>query len=215
MVPGLPWKYGETLRDGEEFRSRRIEGRCTPHPGSFPGRAPATSSYDRESGDHPVIVFSGDTLFVGDVGRTDFLGLDKTAMMSGNSTIALLGNCSPLGTGWWSCPPTGYGSVCGGTIREREISTIGAERAMNPMLGLTRDEFIERKVGEKHETPPYFSVMKRYNLEGRRSRCTCLCLPHSPPLGSGRRRPAAFPSSTREPLRLEGRTSMAGPPPRP
>jgi hydroxyacylglutathione hydrolase len=34
------------------------------------------------------------------------------------------------------------------------------------MLKLTRDEFVTRKVGEKHETPPYFSVMERYNLEG-------------------------------------------------
>jgi hypothetical protein len=33
------------------------------------------------------------------------------------------------------------------------------------MLKLTRDEFVKRKVGEKHEMPPYFNVMERYNLE--------------------------------------------------
>jgi hydroxyacylglutathione hydrolase len=110
------------------------------------------------------MVFTGDTLFVGDVGRTDFLGHDKTAMMAGKLYDSLQLKLLTLGDGVVVLPAHGYGSVCGGTIGEREISTIGAERAMNPMLKLSRDEFVTRKVGEKHETPPYFSVMERYNL---------------------------------------------------
>ena len=86
--------------------------------------------------------------------------------MAGKLYDSLQEKVLSLGDGVVVLPAHGYGSVCGGTIREREISTIGAERAMNPMLGLTRDEFVERKVGEKHETSPYFSVMERYNLEG-------------------------------------------------
>ena len=163
--PGIPWKYGETLTDGEEFRIGALKVVALHTPGHSPDST-CYVLYDRESGEHPVMVFCGDTLFVGDVGRTDFLGERYTAMMSGKLYDSLQDKLLPLGDGVVVLPAHGYGSVCGGTIREREISTIGAERAMNPMLGLTRDEFIERKVGEKHETPPYFSVMERYNLEG-------------------------------------------------
>jgi hydroxyacylglutathione hydrolase len=163
--PGLPWKYGETLRDGEEFKVGALKVVALHTPGHSPDST-CYVLYDRESGDHPVMVFTGDTLFVGDVGRTDFSGDGYTAMMSGKIYDSLQEKLLALGDGVVVLPAHGFGSVCGGTIREREISTIGAERAMNPMLGLTREEFIERKVGEKHETPPYFSVVERYNLEG-------------------------------------------------
>jgi len=163
--PGLNWAYGETLRDGEEFRIGALKLVALHTPGHSPDST-CYVLYDRESGDRPVMVFTGDTLFVGDVGRTDFLGPDKTPLMSRNLYDSLHGKLLTLGDGVVVLPAHGYGSVCGGTIGEREISTIGAERAMNPMLKLTRDEFVTRKVGEKHETPPYFSVMERYNLGG-------------------------------------------------
>jgi len=163
--PGLPWKYGETLRDGEEFKVGALKVVALHTPGHSPDST-CYVLYDRESGDRPVMVFTGDTLFVGDVGRTDFLGQGYTAMMAGKLHDSLQGKLLTLGDGVVVLPAHGYGSVCGGTISEREISTIGAERAMNPMLKLTRNEFVERKVGEKHETPPYFAVMERYNLEG-------------------------------------------------
>jgi hydroxyacylglutathione hydrolase len=163
--PGLPWKYGETLRDGEEWRVGVLRVVALYTPGHSPDST-CYAIYDSESGDKPVIVFTGDTLFVGDVGRTDFLGPENTAMMSGKLYDGLHGKLLPLGDGVVVLPGHGFGSVCGGSISEREISTIGAERAMNPMLGLTREKFIERKVGERHETAPYFKVMEAYNLEG-------------------------------------------------
>jgi hydroxyacylglutathione hydrolase len=162
---GLPWKYGETLRDGEEFKIGLLRVTALHTPGHSPDSTCYTL-YDSESGDKPVLVFTGDTLFVGDVGRTDFLGAENTAMMSGKLYDGLHGKLLPLGDGVVVLPGHGYGSVCGGTIGEREISTIGAERAMNPMLRLSREHFIARKVGERHETSPYFKVMERYNLEG-------------------------------------------------
>ena len=48
------------------------------------------------------------------------------------------------------------------------ISTIGYERAANPMLGLTREEFIERKKKENIPLPPYFARMANHNLNGPR-----------------------------------------------
>jgi hydroxyacylglutathione hydrolase len=162
---GLPWKYGETLRDGEEFKIGQLKIAALHTPGHSPDST-CYALYDSESGDKPVLVFTGDTLFVGDVGRTDFLGPENTAMMSGKLYDGLHGKLLPLGDGVVVLPGHGFGSVCGGTIGEREISTIGAERAMNPMLCLTKEQFVERKVEERHETSPYFKVMERYNLEG-------------------------------------------------
>jgi hydroxyacylglutathione hydrolase len=160
--PGLPWKYGETLQDGEEFKVGLLKVVALHTPGHSPDST-CYALYDAESGDKPVLVFTGDTLFIGDVGRTDFLGPENTAMMCGKLYDGLL---LSLGDGVVVFPGHGYGSVCGGNISEREISTLGAERTMNPMLKLTRKEFIERKAAERHETSPYFKVMERYNLEG-------------------------------------------------
>jgi hydroxyacylglutathione hydrolase len=163
--PGLPWNYGRVNREGEEFKIGLLKIVALHTPGHSLDST-CYALYDTMSGDKPVMVFTGDTLFVGDVGRTDFLGAENTSMMAGKLYEGLHEKLLPLGDGVVVSPAHGFGSVCGGTISEREISTIGAERAMNPMLRLTRDEFVKRKVGEKHETSPYFKVMERYNLEG-------------------------------------------------
>jgi hydroxyacylglutathione hydrolase len=162
---GLDWVYGETLRDGEAFTIGLLKVVALHTPGHSPDST-CYSLYDVESGDEPIIVFTGDTLFVGDVGRTDFLGPENTAMMSGKLYDGIHDKLLSLGDGVVVYPAHGFGSVCGGAIKEREISTIGAERMMNPLLRLTRKEFIEHKVAERHEKSPYFKTMEKYNLEG-------------------------------------------------
>ena len=163
--PGLQWQYGRTIHDGEEH----LVGLLKVVDLHTPGHSLESTCYvlyDTESGNKPVLVFTGDTLFVGDLGRTDFLGKENTIRMAGMLYDGLHDKLFPLGDGVIVYPGHGFGSVCGGTISEREISTIGAERMMNPTLRLSREEFVKRKVEEKHETPPYFKVMEKYNLEG-------------------------------------------------
>jgi hydroxyacylglutathione hydrolase len=163
--PGLQWMYGHTIHDGEEIRIGLLKVVAL----HIPGHSLDSTCYvlyDTESGKSPVIVFTGDTLFVGDVGRTDFLGHEYTKRMAEMLYNGLHNKLLPLGDGVVIYPGHGFGSVCGGTINEREISTIGAERSMNPMLRLSREEFVKQKVEEKHETPPYFKAMEKYNLEG-------------------------------------------------
>ena len=163
--PGLDWGYGKTIEDAKEFSlgSLKIKALHTP------GHSPESTSYvlsDSDSGDQAVIVFTGDTLFVGDVGRTDFLGPKMTPVMSQKLYESITSKLLALGDGVIVCPAHGAGSVCGGKIREREISTIGIEKATNPMLRLSRDKFVAYKVAEKHQTPPYFKKMEEYNLTG-------------------------------------------------
>lgn len=163
--PGLPWRYGHVNREDEEFKIGQLKIVALHTPGHSPDST-CYALYDMESGDKPVMVFTGDTLFVGDVGRTDFLGAENTSMMARRLYDGLHEKLLPLGDGVVVYPGHGFGSVCGGTISEREISTIGAEKRMNRMLRLTREEFVRQKVAERHETSPYFKVMEKYNLEG-------------------------------------------------
>ncbi|MEA3281741.1 MAG: MBL fold metallo-hydrolase, partial [Euryarchaeota archaeon] len=165
--PDLAWGHGSTLHDGEAFRigSLKITALHTP------GHTDESMSYtlaDLSSGEDGVMVmvFTGDALFVGDVGRTDFYGPDEAERLAGALHDSIFKKILPLGDGVILCPAHGAGSVCGGSISERDYSTIGIERASNPMLQLNRQEFTGHKTAEHHERPPYFRVMERYNLEG-------------------------------------------------
>jgi hydroxyacylglutathione hydrolase len=163
--PGLPWGFGKTIEDNQEIQIEllKIEALHTP------GHSPESTSYvlyDLESGGQPVIVFTGDTLFVGDVGRTDFLGEQMTPVMSEKLYDSITSKLLLLGDSVIVCPAHGAGSVCGGKISQREISTIGIEKKTNSKLNLSKEEFINQKTVENHQTPPYFKRMEEYNLNG-------------------------------------------------
>ena len=118
-----------------------------------------------DSGEEPVLVCTGDTLFVNDVGRTDFGGEQKRAW-SEDLYDSIFNKLLPLGDHVVICPAHGSGSVCGVRIADREVSTLGIERLMNPFLQMSKEEFIEYKVKEHHEYAPYFRKMEVYNVEG-------------------------------------------------
>lgn len=163
-----PWpefKYGKIITDGQEFKIGKlnITAICTP------GHTPGCVSYavtDLESGKETVLVCTGDALFVNDVGRTDFGGPDKRRASSANLYDSIFNKLLTLGDQVILCPAHGAGSVCGSNISLREWSTLGLERLMNPLLQLSREEFIEHKVNEHHEYAPYFRMMEKYNVEG-------------------------------------------------
>src|SRR5690606_29406465 len=110
-------------------------------------------------------VFTGDALFVGDVGRTAFYP-ERAEEVAGKlydslQKIVALGDQTNL------YPAHGAGSVCGNKMADRDFSTIGYERHNNPMLQFDRREaFIQAKLEEHHNQPPYFRVMERINLVG-------------------------------------------------
>ncbi len=159
----LDFGYGEPATENDTFdiggmRIRVIE---------TPGHSPESLSFVLypSSGEIPFAVFTGDALFYGNVGRTDLFGREKTAEYA-SILHDSLGKLLPLGDGTTLYPAHGAGSACGGTMSDIAISTIGYERATNPMLGLTREEFIERKKRENIPLPPYFARMADHNLNG-------------------------------------------------
>jgi len=112
------------------------------------------------------MVFTGDALFAGDVGRTDLAGEDLRREASEMLYASLHEKLLPLPDGVIVCPAHGAGSVCGGNISDREYTSIGFEKATNELLSLSKEEFVERKVNERLYEPPYFAMMRKLNREG-------------------------------------------------
>ena len=162
---GLKWGYGETVKDNQEFSLGSLKIRALYTPGHSP-ESTSFAFYDTETEDQAIMVFTGDLIFVGDVGRTDFLGSKMTPLMSEKMYDSIIKRLLPLGESVIMFPAHGSGSVCGGKIKEREISTLGIEKATNPMLKLSKEDFISYKIAEQHEMPPYFKKMEEYNLKG-------------------------------------------------
>jgi len=118
-----------------------------------------------ETGDTPLGVFTGDALFVNDVGRTDFYpGRDEE--VAGYLYDSLHEKLAPLGDQTVVYPAHGAGSVCGQGMASRDFTTIGYETAHNPALQHDRDGFIALKASEEHEKPPYFKRMEALNAGG-------------------------------------------------
>jgi len=164
--PGLPWKYGNTLADGQQFQIGKLRLTAI----HTPGHTDESMSYamaDLSSGEATVMVFTGDALFVGDIGRTDLYGPEEAPRLASNLYDSIFNRLLPLGDGVIVCPAHGAGSVCGVNIADRDESTLGIERVQNPVLRMkNKDDFIQYKVAERLERPPYFQQMEKYNLEG-------------------------------------------------
>jgi hydroxyacylglutathione hydrolase len=162
---GLPFEYGHTVSEGDAYDVGSLRLAVLSTPGHTMESISITAA-DLTEGDGPFAVFSGDALFVGDVGRTDFFP-GRSEEVAGMLYDSLFGKLLPLGDDVLVYPAHGAGSICGGRISAREFSTIGHERKHNRALQMTdRAEFIAFKVGENHYSPPYFRKMEEYNLKG-------------------------------------------------
>ncbi len=153
------------LADGETFEvgSLKIEALHTP------GHTPESMCYVVRSGDSPEQpwgVFTGDTLFFGDTGRSDLPDKERAEENAAKIYDAVHDRLAKLGDATLVLPAHGPGSVCGSGMAKRPLSTIGAERTYNKVFKHTRDEFAQRKGGERLPRPPYFRRMENLNLKG-------------------------------------------------
>lgn len=161
----MAFEYGESTQEGDIFDVGGLRLRILETPGHTMESISLALS-DRNYGDTPVGVFTGDALFVGDVGRTDFFP-DRAREVAGMLYDSIFDKLLPLGDQTIIYPAHGAGSVCGDSMASREFSTIGHERKHNPALQNTdRESFIDYKVAERHDQPAYFRLMEKYNKEG-------------------------------------------------
>lgn len=161
-----PFGYGNAVSEGEEFQLGSLLLRVvhTPgHTGESISLVLHDTAFSREA---PVAVFTGDALFVGDAGRTDFFP-GREEEMAGLLHDSIFGKLLPLGDGVILYPGHGQGSICGGNPAAREFSTLGYEREHNPALGVrSKEEFVARKTAERLFMPAYFERVHALNQEG-------------------------------------------------
>ncbi|HWQ19894.1 MAG TPA: MBL fold metallo-hydrolase [Methanotrichaceae archaeon] len=158
------YKYGKPVQEGQTWKIGRLSIKAVHTPGHTPGMM---NYLLHDSDGMPWIVFTGDTLFAGEVGRIDLLGMDKAPEMAGLIYDSIFDKLLPLGDEVLVCPAHGAGSVCGESIAERLWTTIGIERMHNPRLQYkSRDEFVAGLLKSQPERPPYFTRMETLNLEG-------------------------------------------------
>ncbi len=112
------------------------------------------------------MVFTGDTLFAGSVGRTDLYGKSTQTVQAEKLFFSLHEKLLPLGDHLLVYPAHGAGSVCGHGISGVEPTTLGYEKKTNPYLQLNKVEFIKKLTDEKLVVPRYFKKMEELNLNG-------------------------------------------------
>ncbi len=220
--PGLKWRYGSQLEDNQQFKLGNLLITAL----STPGHTDESMSYAiaLARGGVTLAVCSGDALFAGDVGRIDLYGPSEAKRFASTLYDSVFGRILPLGDSVILCPAHGAGSVCGTRIADRDHTTLGIEKKLNPFLRLGKEEFVERKLGEKPELPPYFNQMEVYNLEGAPLKKDVIAPPPLSPSEFGSFRDSgAIIIDTREPpafggahimgsysIWLEGLSSFAG-----
>jgi glyoxylase-like metal-dependent hydrolase (beta-lactamase superfamily II)/rhodanese-related sulfurtransferase len=164
--PGAETNYAvHNAQDGEEFKLGKLTIRVL----HTPGHTPESSCYllfDENKKEHAV--FTGDTLFVGDVGRPDLLDGKMTKEELASMMFDSLNNkLKPLADEVILYPAHGPGSSCGKNIGKETWSTIGEQKKKNyAMLITDRKEFIEAVTSGLAAPPQYFFKDAMINKRG-------------------------------------------------
>jgi hydroxyacylglutathione hydrolase len=158
-------------KDGEEFKV----GKLTFIVLHTPGHTMESSCYLlKDENGKPVALFSGDTLFIGDVGRPDLA--QKAAHMTQEELAGMLydslrSKIMPLPNDIIVYPAHGAGSACGKNMSKETSDTLGHQKVVNYALraDMTREEFIQEVTTGLTEPPQYFPLNVMLNKEGYES----------------------------------------------
>jgi glyoxylase-like metal-dependent hydrolase (beta-lactamase superfamily II) len=155
------------VRDGDEVRMGHVTLKFLETPGHTPESVSIVVT-DRARSDAPEAVLTGDTLFIGDVGRPDLLGARVSPEdLAGQLYDSLHEKLLKLPDGVKVFPAHGAGSLCGRNISSETSSTIGEQRRFNWALRpMPREEFIRLVTADLPEAPAYFSRDAALNREG-------------------------------------------------
>jgi len=161
----LPFKYGEhNLADGDTLNVGKVKIKALYTPGHT--NESLCYVFYLHGGAEASMVFSGDTLFAGSVGRTDLYGKPAQPAQAEKLYSSLHEKLLPLGDHVLVYPAHGAGSVCGHGISSQEQTTIGYERKTNPYLQLSKQDFMQKTAREELIVPRYFRKMEEHNLNG-------------------------------------------------
>ena len=174
---GADWRYrfpeltsAEQLKDNDSFKVGNIRVDVLHTPGHTPEHICFLIT-DTAAADQPIGIFSGDFVFVGDVGRPDLLekaaGVSGTMEAGARALYKSLQRFKTLPDYLQVWPGHGAGSACGKALGAVPQSTVGYEKLFNPALSLqSEQEFIDFILTGQPDPPKYFAVMKRLNRDG-------------------------------------------------
>jgi glyoxylase-like metal-dependent hydrolase (beta-lactamase superfamily II)/rhodanese-related sulfurtransferase len=156
-----PLMEGSTIRVGEATL------RILETPGHTPDGT-CGAVYSEKSPDLPQLLFTGDTLFVGSVGRPDLMGGSISAAALASMAYDTWNNkLSKLPDSVKIFPAHGAGSLCGAHLSDQPTSTLGEEKRSNPYVRHTnRADFIAAVLDGLPEAPPYFKHNAAMNQKG-------------------------------------------------
>lgn len=172
------WKYQnlegiphQLLKDGDEFSIGNLIFKVM----HTPGHTPESISFlltDRGGvADKPMGIFTGDFVFVGDIGRPDLLekaaGIQGTSLSGAKAMFKSLERFKALPDYMQLWPAHGAGSACGKALGAVPSSTVGYEKQFNWAMQFDDEQkFIDALLDGQPEPPYYFAVMKRVNKVG-------------------------------------------------
>ena len=155
------------IRDGMELSMGSVRLRFLETPGHTPESVSIVVT-DLAESPEPKAVLTGDTLFIGDVGRPDLLGAAMPASeLAGMLYDSLHEKLLALPDSVAVYPGHGAGSLCGKNISSETSSTIGQQRRFNYALRpMPREEFVAMMTADLPEAPAYFQRDVAFNRKG-------------------------------------------------
>jgi len=177
---GAPIIYGPTAnptfdaqiaKDGEEFKIGKVTIKVL----HTPGHTMESTTYllkDKDGKEHAI--FSGDTLFLGDVGRPDLAQKSNDItqeQLAGFLFDSLRTKIMPLADDVIVYPAHGAGSACGKNMMKETVDTLGNQKEVNYALraDMSKDEFIQEVTDGLQPPPAYFPLNVKMNREGYES----------------------------------------------
>jgi hydroxyacylglutathione hydrolase len=171
------WKYAYAdepnvilVREGDNWKVGNIRVDVLHTPGHTPEHISFMIT-DTAGADKPMGIFTGDFLFVGDVGRPDLLeeaagykGTKEAGARQQFQTVARFKSMPDYLQIW---PGHGAGSACGKALGAIPSTTLGYEKLFNPAFAFEReDDFVRWLLDGQPEAPKYFAQMKKINKLG-------------------------------------------------
>ena len=160
-----PVKYDRVpARDGERIRVGSLEIEMF----ETPGHSPDSLSFLVREGGHPELIFTGDLLFVNDVGRPDLRDADADPRALADKLYdSLFQKVLALPDGVKVYPAHGAGSLCGRALGSAPFTTIGQEKQFNWAAQIKdRAEFVKQMTTNLPDRPAYFAYDVGVNLRG-------------------------------------------------
>ena len=174
---GASWKYGYAddpnvllVNHGDSWMVGNIKVEVIHTPGHTPEHISFMIT-DTAGADKPMGVFTGDFLFVGDVGRPDLLeeaaGMTGTAEPGARRQFESVKQFKAMPDYLQIWPAHGAGSACGKALGAIPSTTLGYEKLFNPAFQFEdEDEFVGWLLKDQPEAPAYFAQMKKVNKVG-------------------------------------------------